>query len=256
VTRPVWRLMNKLPMFEECQTSDLSNSEWLEDRVVNLPSSIIKTLTMKVLVVSVHPDDETIGCGGTLLKHKFNNDEIYCIYVTNGNQTQTETIPLINEQYGFEKTFQLGLPELDLDDISLNEIIPKIKSVFDEIRPNIVYVPNRSDVHSDHRKTFEALIPLIKTFRFPYIKKVLMCEVISETDFAPALLEYNFQPNVFVDISNFFEKKLNILKIFHQELMESPMTRSLDTLTAYNRYRGSQINSKYAEAFVLIKEIS
>ena len=210
---------------------------------------------MKVLVISVHPDDETLGVGGTLLKHKSNNDEIYCVYMTNGNENQEKVIPEINDYYQFNKSFQLGFPELELDDISLNEIIPILSHIFNEINPNIIFVPNKSDAHSDHRQTFKALIPVIKSFRFPSIKKVLMYEIISETDFAPPLPENCFQPNVFIDVSFFFNRKIEILKKYKSELMNSSYTRSIDTITAHNRYRGSLINVKYAEAFVLIKEI-
>lgn len=82
-----------------------------------------------------------------------------------------------------------------------------------------------------------------------------MIEVISETDFAPALPENIFIPNVFVDVSHFMDRKLEILGIFSSELLEEPFTRSIGTMKAYNRYRGSQINCQYAECFMLIKEV-
>ncbi len=207
------------------------------------------------MVIAVHPDDETLGCGGTLLKHKENGDEIYCVFVTNGNKYQEKIIPSLEKSYQFKKSFRLDFEELKLDDLSLNEIIPRFISVFNEIKPNILYVPNRSDVHSDHRRTFEALISVTKSFRFPSIKKILMCEVISETDFAFPLPENSFYPNVFVDITQVFEKKKKIIDTFSKELLKAPFTRSIDSIIAHNRYRGSQINCKYAEAFMLLKEI-
>ncbi|MCF8337109.1 MAG: PIG-L family deacetylase [Bacteroidales bacterium] len=213
-------------------------------------------MSKKVLAVSVHPDDETLGCGGTLLKHKANGDKIFCVYITNGNAFQAKTINELNKLYEFENTFQLGLPELELDDISLNHIIPKISEVIKEVEPEVLYIPNRSDVHSDHRRVFEALVAVTKSFRYDSIKKILMCEVMSETDFSPALIENVFQPNVFNDISEYFDKKIEILKIFKSELFEAPYTRSIDSVTAHNRYRGSQINTYYAESFMLIKEIN
>jgi hypothetical protein len=82
-----------------------------------------------------------------------------------------------------------------------------------------------------------------------------MMEIISETDFSPALPENVFIPNIFVDISNYFESKIAMVQKFDSELLDSPYTRSLESLTALNRYRGSQINAKYAESFMLIKEI-
>lgn len=177
------------------------------------------------------------------------------MHVTDGNSNQQKTIAKLNSMYGFEHSFQLGLPEIILDDISLSKIIPKMSKVINEVRPNIIYLPNRSDPHSDHRRTFEASAAIMKSFRYPFIKKILMCEVISETDFAPTLPENAFNPNVFVDVSAFFEEKMKIMEIFESELLDAPFTRSINTIRAYNRYRGSQINVEYAEVFMLIKEI-
>jgi hypothetical protein len=82
-----------------------------------------------------------------------------------------------------------------------------------------------------------------------------MCEVISETDFAPAVFENAFVPNVFVDITNFQGEKMNILNLYKNELLEDPHTRSISAIEALQRYRGSQASVQYAEAFMLIKEI-
>ena len=209
----------------------------------------------KILCISVHPDDETLGCGGTLLKHKANGDEIYCVHVTNGNEKQESIICLLRELYGFKKTYQLGLPEIKLTDISLSEIIGRLSAVIQQVKPDYLYIPNRSDAHSDHRIVFEALTACTKSFRYPFVKKIMMCEVISETDFSPALPENIFIPNVFMDISDFIERKCEILNVFESELLISPYTRSIDAILALSKYRGSQINVNYAEAFMLLKEI-
>ena len=125
----------------------------------------------KILCVSVHPDDETLGCGGTLLKHKANGDEIYCVHVTNGNEKQKSVICLLRELYEFKETYQLGLPEIKLTDIPLSEIISKLSAVIQQVKPDYLYIPNRSDAHSDHRIVFEALTACTKSFRYPFIKK-------------------------------------------------------------------------------------
>ncbi|WP_314790904.1 PIG-L deacetylase family protein [Tannerella forsythia] len=209
----------------------------------------------KILCVSVHPDDETLGCGGTLLKHKATGDEIYCVHVTNGNERQESVIRLLRKLYGFKETYQLGLPEIKLTDIPLSEIIGKLSAVIQQVKPDYLYIPNRSDAHSDHRIVFEALTACTKSFRYPFIKKIMMCEVISETDFSPALPENIFIPNVFMDISDFIERKYEILNVFESELLTSPYTRSIDAILALSKYRGSQINVNYAEAFMLLKEV-
>jgi LmbE family N-acetylglucosaminyl deacetylase len=208
-----------------------------------------------VMFISVHHDDETLGSGGTILKHIAEGDVVTCVFITSGNSFQSEMIEQLNSHYLFNKSISLNLPELKLKDLSLNFLIPKLTEVFTQNNPQILYIPNRSDIHSDHRAVFEAIMACTKTFRFPYIEQVLMCEVISETDFAPALIETAFIPNYFIDISFYFDKKIEILNIFKSELLPYPQTRNISSMGALNRYRGSQIGTEYAEAFMLLKQI-
>ncbi len=208
----------------------------------------------KILIVSVHPDDETLGCGGTILKHLANKESVTIMLVTDGNKKQLDALINICDKHKI-KLIRLGFPEIDLCEVKLSKIITAFSNVFNSEKPELVYFPNRSDVHSDHRKTFEAAQACIKSFRYPFVKKILMMEIISETDFSPPLPENVFIPNVFNDITNFFELKISMLKKFESELLDSVYTRSIDSLTSLNRYRGSQINVKYAESFMLIKEI-
>lgn len=207
----------------------------------------------KVCVIAVHPDDETLGCGGTLLKHLRHGDYIHCIFVTSGNEEQKKYIDKISKEYSFKNVFNLGFEELRLSDISLNDIIPSISKIFNEVKPEIIYMPNRSDVHSDHKAIFNAVLSCTKSFRYPFIKKVLMMEVISETDFSLGLPETMFIPNYYVDISETFEQKIQIMKMYESEMLEYPHTRNESTMTALNRYRGSLIGTEYAEAFMAIK---
>jgi len=220
---------------------------------------------MKILVISPHPDDETLGCGGTILKHKDIGDKIYWLIITNivvKNgwdkdivEKRQKEIKTVAEMYGFEKTFKLDYPTAKLDIIPIQEIIESISKVIFEIKPEIIYLPNRSDVHTDHQITFKAAYSCTKNFRYPFIKKILMYETLSETEFAPALPENTFIPNVFVDITDYFEKKIEIMKIYNSEIMIAPLPRSLDTIEALAKYRGSRIGKKYAEAFNLLEEI-
>ena len=220
---------------------------------------------MKILAISPHPDDETLGCGGTILKHKDKGDKIYWLIITNVDvkngwdknavKKRQKEIETVAEMYGFEKTFKLDYPAVKLDIIPIQEIIESISKVIFEIKPEIIYLPNRSDVHTDHQIAFKAAYSCTKNFRYPFIKKILMYETLSETEFAPALPENTFIPNVFVDITNYFEKKLEIFKIYKSEVMEGPLPRSLKVIEAFDKCRGSRIGKKYAEAFVLLEEI-
>lgn len=209
----------------------------------------------KVVVVAVHPDDETIGCGGTIIKHLNKGDEVHCILVTKGNAEQKVIWDKVKDTYLFTSVTELDFPELDLMDKSLNELIPPLSKAISVIQPQTIIIPNRSDAHSDHKAIFNAVASCTKAFRYPFIEKVLMMEVISETDFALPLPEGQFIANYYVDITKEFEKKQEILKIYESELLPYPQTRNLNTMQALNRYRGSQINAEYAEAFMNLKTI-
>ncbi|MBA7592854.1 hypothetical protein ES708_35050 [subsurface metagenome] len=130
-----------------------------------------------------------------------------------------------------------------------------MSKVLFEIKPEIIYLPNRSDVHTDHQITFKTAYSCTKNFRYPFIKKILMYETLSETEFAPALPENTFIPNVFVDVEKYIEKKLKIFSIYESEVMKYPFSRSLNGIKTLARYRGNYIGVEYAEAFTLIKEI-
>ena len=218
-----------------------------------------------IVVISAHPDDEILGVGGTLLKHKKNGDKIYWLITTNIFENQgvskerissrQKEIKKISEALSVEKVFMLDYPTMSLSTSSLIEMVPKISKIFTEIEPEIVYCLNRSDAHSDHRITFDAVMACTKSFRYPFIKQVLMYECISETEFAPQLPEKVFIPNYFVDISSFLEEKMNLMKIYESELGNHPFPRSLKNIEALATFRGASVGVEYAEAFQLIKYI-
>lgn len=214
----------------------------------------MKEKKKRVLVVAVHPDDETLGCGGTILKHLREGDEVHCVFITGGNVYQKQLIDKINALYGFTSMATLNFHELHLHEIQ-NELIGALSKVVSAIQAQVLYIPNRSDAHSDHRTVFNAIMACSKNFRYPFVEQILMCEVISETDFAPLLSENAFVPNYFVDITDEFCKKIKILELFESELLAYPMTRNQSAIEALNRYRGTLINVEYAEAFMAIKTI-
>jgi len=218
----------------------------------------------KVLVVAPHPDDETLMCGGTLLKHKENNDHVYWMVVTSISteygwdkqivDRRQKEISLVSKMYRFEKTFQLNFPTTQLSEVPRNDIISAISKIFNEVLPDIVYLPNRSDVHSDHQIVFQAAYACTKNFRYPFIKRVIVGETLSETEFAPPLSGDTFQPNVFVDVTDFFKIKCDIMQLYSNEVMRNPFPRSVVSIEALAKYRGSRIGVRYAEAFMLLYE--
>jgi LmbE family N-acetylglucosaminyl deacetylase len=218
-----------------------------------------------ILIVAAHPDDETLGVGGTILRHKKNGDKIYWLIITNISESQgfsservlsrQKEIEIVSNLYNFNEVIKFDIPTMSLTDSNLLDLISKISKLFERIEPEIIYTMNRSDAHSDHRITFHSIMACTKSFRYPYIKKVLMYECLSETEFSPTLPENVFQPNFFIDISQFFEKKIEIMSVFQSELAEHPFPRSIKNIEALATYRGAYAGVKYAEAFQLIKLI-
>ena len=220
---------------------------------------------MRVMVIAPHPDDETLGCGGTLLKHKDKGDNLYWMIVTSANiengwseefcNRREKEIGFVQKEYGFNKTYKLGLPTAKLDTIHISEIITKFSGIFESIKPQILYIPFINDVHTDHQIIGKALGSLIKWFRHPYIEKVLMYETISETDFN-FVTDQSFRPNLFINISDYFESKIDIMNIYKDEVGLFPFPRSKKSIESLARMRGSQSGFSLAESFKIIFEKS
>lgn len=215
-------------------------------------------------MIAVHPDDETLGCGGTLLKHKETGDTISWLIVTNVSQengyslevvtNRQKEIQKVADMYKFDNVVKLDLPTIRLDEIPFSKLVDLFSEQIKKLQPDTVILPNRSDVHSDHKYSFDAAYSCTKNFRYPFITKILMCETLSETEFAPALSTNAFIPNVFVDISSYMDKKLEIMSVFSSEVMPDNLPRSYSAIKALGAYRGSRIGVNYAEAFMLLYE--
>ena len=213
----------------------------------------------------MHPDDETLGCGGTLLKHKANGDEIHWLIATDVKESEgfekttvekrEEEIDKVKELFRFSSVNRLGLSTTKIDEYGMSDLISKISSIVYKVKPNIIYLPFKSDVHSDHKYIFDAAYSCTKTFRYPFIKKIYMMETLSETEFAPSTKEDSFVPNVFIDISNYMDKKIEIMKVYESEIGEHPFPRSERNIWALGTLRGATCGCDYAESFVLLKEI-
>ncbi|KJU81359.1 N-acetylglucosaminylphosphatidylinositol deacetylase [Candidatus Magnetobacterium bavaricum] len=221
-------------------------------------------MKQRVLVVAPHPDDETLGCGGTLLKHKTRGDDIFCLFITNvfvcdGYSEETvacrqSEIETVVKTYGIEKTLKLDLPASKLDTVALVNLVGSIREIFMAVKPSVVYIPGRNDIHSDHTITFAASVSALKSFRCPFVRRVLMYETISETEFAPPLSCSGFTPNSFSDISEYLEQKIAIMKIYNNELCEHPFPRSVNNIRALATFRGATAGVTYAESFMLLRE--
>jgi len=219
---------------------------------------------MKTLIVAPHPDDELLGCGGTLLRRVAEGGTVAWLLMTaitkeagwEVEKIQQRSLEIERVREGLQVAphhlYALGFPTAELDRIPMNTLVKKISEVFTDFRPDEVLLPYPGDVHSDHRVTFEAASACTKWFRYPSVKRVLAYETPSETDFGIDPRDSGFKPNVFVDIGGQFEQKIELMKIYESEISEFPFPRSEKTLRALAQLRGSQAGFEAAEAFSLL----
>lgn len=213
---------------------------------------------MNILVIAPHGDDEILGCGGVMARYSENND-IYICYVTQPTeewnleykQNRNKEIDNVKTLLNIKEVFKLKLPTVQLDMIPQKELNELIGEVIRATNPDIMFIPSNKDVNMDHRIIHNACLVASRP-TYNNIKKILSYETISETEWGNFGA---FNSNVYIDISEYIDKKLEAMKCYDNELFDNPHPRSLDVIKSLARKRGSEINVMYAEAFELIREI-
>lgn len=224
----------------------------------------------RVLVVAAHPDDEILGVGGTIAKRVQRGDECHALILGEGITARGEKRELFDgtEQVGLQENarrsagivgyqsinFQ-GLPDVRFDGLELLDIVKIVQKVFFEIKPEVVYTHHYGDLNIDHRLTYEAVLCACRPVSGWYPNELLCFETPSSTEWNFGRKEQSFFPNVFVDITDTLEKKLNAMKCYDGEMRDYPHPRSLDALKAISMKWGSTVNINYAEAFEQIIKI-
>ena len=215
---------------------------------------------MKILVIAPHPDDEVLGCGGTIKRYvKEGNDVFLCIvtkaYTPDWKEdfikNRKKEITHASNTLGIKETFVLDLPTVKLDTIPQKELNGKISSVIGKINPDVLYIPYVGDLNRDHRLVFEACLVSARPFKNK-IKKILVYEVLSETEWGFK----SFSPTVYIDIKETLKAKLRAMSCYKSELRKYPHPRSLEGISILAKKRGMESGLLAAEAFITIREIT
>jgi len=218
-----------------------------------------------VLVVAPHPDDETLGCGGTLLRHIAEGDQVHWLIMSTVTQdagfsqdkinSRAKEIKKIYNSYKYSSVKQASFITTKLDTYPKSELINFVSEVVNTVFPETIYLPYRNDVHSDHAEVFDAVAACTKSFRYPSIKKVRAYETISETEFSISPDDVGFKPNIWVDIGGYLDRKIEIMNMYSGEMGKHPFPRSEKNIRALATYRGAAAGVTAAEAFISLKEI-
>ena len=234
---------------------------------------------MNVLIIAAHPDDEILGMGGTIAKHTSQHDNVTIIYMATGITARREPLESEYEIKNISKKIQekwqqeikelqqdakksakllkvknvkfFDFPDNEMDGIHLLKVIKVIEKEIKSIKPDVIYTNHYSDLNVDHKVVYNATLTACRPSGYP-VKEILSFEVLSSTEWS---YPYNFNPNYFINIEKYIEKKINAMELFVNEIRKFPHPRSSKNIKYVAGRWGSVSGFKAAEAFELIRHI-
>ncbi len=220
----------------------------------------------KVLVVAAHPDDEILGCGGTMAKMSQQGDEVYTLLLGRGvaarGHNEKEAKKQINELdgcmesankvIGVKEVFSFDFPDNSFDSVALLEIVKVVEEIKDKVRPNVILTHYCNDLNIDHRLTYEAVITATRPMDDEIVREIYSFEVMSSTEWKYPL---SFSPDTFFDISETVKLKLQALGHYKSEMREYPHPRSLEAVELNAKNWGIKTGLSFAEAFECVRII-
>lgn len=218
----------------------------------------------RVLVVAPHADDEVLGCGGAIARHAASGDEVTVLILGKASAAlydeAAREAPLCEAReahavLGVHRSVFREFPAPMMDTVPVHEIADAVRETVFESGAETVYVPHRGDVHQDHGVVFNAALVAARPVDGCPVRRILAYETMSETEWSPPFGGDAFVPNVFLDISNTLDAKIDAMKKYSSQIKEKPHPRSEWGLRALAEYRGSTVGVAAAEAFALIREI-
>jgi LmbE family N-acetylglucosaminyl deacetylase len=220
---------------------------------------------LRVLVLAAHPDDETLGMGGTIALHAaVNADAVRVVCVTDGSSTQypgdearraqkNEEARRALEALGVSDWVHLDLPDMRLDTLAHVDLNRVVEEQVTGFRPDVVYTPH-PDVNLDHRTLFDSVVVAVRPVPGQCVRRLLTYAPTSSTEWTPPAATW-FVPNWFVDISATFERKLAAFRCYTTEHRPYPHPRAERALRAHAELYGTTAGCEYAEPFVLVRSI-
>ncbi len=222
----------------------------------------------KILIVAAHPDDEILGCGGTIARLVNDGCQVYVLILCRGIagryensdadniKSQMEELEkqayMANETIGVKKVFFHDFPDNRLDTIALLDVVKVIERIKESVKPGIVFTHYAGDLNIDHQITYKAVLTATRPLLSETVRQIYSFEVLSSTEWNYPL---KFSPNVFFDITDTIEGKMKAMGQYKSELRKFPHPRSIEAMESNAKVWGMKVGLKYAEAFECVRTI-
>lgn len=211
---------------------------------------------MNILVFAPHNDDEVLGVGGTIVKYSNAGHSVFVCEVTDcRNDILLQEARKAHKLMGVKESIFCNLPPVELKNLSPKVMNKPIAEVVERIKPEIVYMPFIGDMHIDHKEVTESVLVAVRPVNNCSVKTVYMYETLSETGWNIPNSARTFSPNAWVDITNEIDKKIEAMKCYKTQIKQYPNPRSPEGIRALAMYRGSTVGVRFAESFMLVRNI-
>lgn len=222
-----------------------------------------------ILVVAAHPDDEVLGCGGTMARLSADHT-VYAAILGEGMSSRYErreeadpgrldalrqASRRVAAMLGVREVFLLGLPDNRFDELATLDVVKKVEDLVGRLQPRVIFTHHPGDLNIDHAITFRAVLTATRPVPACPVREVYAFEIPSSTEWAFQRYEPVFRPNVFVDIARTIDVKLTAMQAYESESRPFPHPRSVEALRAIARRWGSVVGVEYAEPFELVRAL-
>jgi LmbE family N-acetylglucosaminyl deacetylase len=235
-----------------------------------MPRNETMSQAKRTLVVAAHPDDEVLGCGGTVARLVNEKHPVWILILGEGvtsrfkrredaDSAQVQELQIrarkVSNLLGVQDLFLRDLPDNRFDTVALLDIVKTIEETIEKCLPEVIFTHHGGDLNADHRIVHQAVLAATRPMDKQGVREIYAFETPSASEWSFGQMGHVFRPNVFVDVSRTLSRKLDALLLYDTELRPFPHPRSAEALTALAQYRGSTAGLLAAEAFELVRAI-
>jgi|SaaInlStandDraft_6_1057023.scaffolds.fasta_scaffold86387_1 LmbE family N-acetylglucosaminyl deacetylase len=230
-----------------------------------------KEIGKTILVVAAHPDDEVLGCGASIAKWTALGNIVHIIIMAEGATSRgnvrdrgavsvelsvlERSAQQAGEILGVTSVKLFNLPDNRMDSVDQLDVVKIVEQEINQLKPNTVITHHSGDLNIDHRIVHEAVMIACRPQPEHSVRRILVFEVPSSTEWQLLGSRAYFQPNWFEDVGKTLEKKIQALGVYSSEMRDWPHARSLQNIRHLSGWRGGSIGCEAAEAFMLIRQL-